>query len=88
MNKIIALFIFALSALLFFFGCSGDGRAVGVSNAVDNYKPELLFETEGCRVYRFYDGRAVYFTNCQSDTQWTESCGKNCSRTVGVKGSK
>lgn len=29
----------------------------------------LLFEYEGCKVYRFYDGRTVYYTNCNSVMQ-------------------
>jgi hypothetical protein len=45
----------------------------------------ILFETDGCKVYRFVDaGRYVYFTNCAGTTTafHTESCGKNCTRTV------
>ena len=45
-------------------------------------KVELLFEADGCKVYRFYDrGNARYFTKCQngsSSVGWLESCGKNC----------
>ena len=50
---------------------------------------ELLFEVDGCKVYRFYDkvnGNSLnasprYFTKCQngsSSVGWLESCGKNC----------
>ena len=28
------------------------------------YKVEYLFEYDGCKVYRFWDGHDVYFTNC------------------------
>lgn len=28
------------------------------------YKVEYLFEYDGCKVYRFWDGHTVYFTNC------------------------
>lgn len=44
---------------------------------------ELLFEHEGCRVYRFQDaGRNHYFTNCTGSavSTRTRSCGKNCFR--------
>lgn len=31
-----------------------------------SFKLEVLFEKEGCKVYRFYDaGRAVYWTDCR-----------------------
>lgn len=46
-------------------------------------KVELLFEVDGCKVYRFYDGGAPrYFTKCKdgnSSVGWMQSCGKNCS---------
>lgn len=50
-------------------------------------KVELLFEVDGCKVYRFFDGGiARYFTKCEScnssSVGWSESCGKNCVRTV------
>ena len=49
-------------------------------------KVQLLFEVDGCKVYRFYDGGAArYFTNCRngnSSIGWVESCGKNCIRYV------
>ena len=49
-------------------------------------KVELLFEIDGCKVYRFYDDKvgggaqAKYFTKCtgSSSTSWVEPCGKNC----------
>lgn len=46
---------------------------------------ELLFEVDGCKVYRFYDsGQPRYFTKCQgnvgsSSVGWVQPCGKNCS---------
>ena len=46
-------------------------------------KVQLLFEVDGCKVYRFYDGLSPrYFTNCKngnSSVGWIESCGKNCT---------
>lgn len=48
-----------------------------------NIKVELLFEVDGCKVYRFYDRQQPrYFTKCQngsSSVGWLESCGKNCT---------
>lgn len=48
----------------------------------------LLFELDGCKIYRFYDGGSRYFTNCKGSTSWVESCGKNCSKNVEVNGGK
>lgn len=48
---------------------------------------ELLFEVDGCRVYRFQDGgRDRYFAKCpaSASTMSTESCGKHCTRDVEV----
>ena len=46
-------------------------------------KVQLLFEVDGCKVYRFYDGlNPRYFTKClngNSSVGWMESCGKNCT---------
>lgn len=47
----------------------------------------LLFDHEGCKVYRFEaDGRFRYFANCAGGTttmsEWTETCGKNCTTNV------
>lgn len=50
-----------------------------------NIDVSMLFEHDGCRVYRFVDGaRAVYYTDCRGATAWEESCGRNCSFPVTV----
>ncbi len=49
---------------------------------------ELLFENDGCKVYRFEDNsRYHYYTRCRAETTTTtstqtEPCGKNCTRAV------
>lgn len=48
---------------------------------------DLLFERDGCAVYRFKDaGHYVYFVRCGDVTtlnwRWSESCGKGCERKV------
>jgi hypothetical protein len=59
------------------------------SRASDNPEVDvsLLVTIEGCRVYRFEDSRTVYVTICgdrpaSTASSHTESCGKNCYRTV------
>jgi hypothetical protein len=48
---------------------------------------ELLFEHDGCRMYRFlHDGRWRYFGNCPNHTNvsssYSQSCGKSCTKVV------
>jgi len=54
------------------------------SNSRGEFKVEKLFTHEGCSVYRFYDDRTVYYTNCNGETAYRQSCGKNCSRDDNV----
>ena len=53
-----------------------------------DFKVEKLFTYEGCSVYRFYDDRTVYYTNCNGQTQSSHSCGKGCSTTDIVSTTK
>lgn len=54
-----------------------------------NFKVEKLFTTkEGCTVSRFYDDRTVHFTDCRGETNYEQSCGKNCSETVNIAGAR
>lgn len=75
--------LLAVLALAVLAGCSKPAETsttVGVEFTVDK-----LFTHEGCTVYRFTDGgNARYYTNCQGSTSWQESCGKSCTRQVGI----
>jgi hypothetical protein len=62
-------------------GCSGDPLRVSMTNNAQ-YSVGLLFENDGCRVYRFNDGGHKYYTDCRGETAWTESCGKACTRNM------
>lgn len=82
-------------ALLALVGCSrraeSSAPAGVVVDGVAEFRVERLFTHDGCTVYRFRDSYERYFTRCdgvaaRSDTQWSESCGKNCSREVSVSG--
>ena len=48
--------------------------------------PAVVSSADGCTVYKFYDNSSWhYFTKCGGSTvtttkNYTESCGKNCSR--------
>lgn len=45
-----------------------------------NFMVEKLFTNEGCTIYRFWDNRSHYYSDCRGSVLGTESCGKNCSR--------
>lgn len=82
MNK-----LFVPLSFLFIVGCTGAAQKTEYTENSD-FKVDFLFEYDECKVYRFYDGRNRYFTNCKGSTQWSESCGKNCTRDSGVQGGK
>lgn len=71
----------AIPVILAFISC---GKPAQESSPTTNpqFKAEMLFEHDGCRVYRFYDDGAVYFTTCRGDVSWKTShpCGKGCIR--------
>lgn len=56
-----ALLIILAAGLL---GCVKSGKVMRPNAGNRNYSPTFLFEADGVRVYRFYDGgRYIYFTN-------------------------
>jgi hypothetical protein len=59
MKKI--LFLGLVSVL--FLSCQREGLEELKTDNV-NYRVELLFEVDGCKVYRFLDGEFHYFTTC------------------------
>lgn len=83
MKKPVPTLLFA--ALL--AGCIGQAVET-TSTDNTNFNVDTLFNKDGCTVYRFYDGlHARYFVRCeggQSRVEWTEGCGKNCTRPVAV----
>ena len=77
-----------LAATLVLAGCQDDR---GSLKQVDTGNPDapafLLGTVDSCRVWRLRDrgaGRDVYVSTCAgaSKSQWTEGCGKGCSRLV------
>ncbi len=62
---------FFFFSILFFVSCSpylGTPLNSGPSANNTTYQVQYLFEHDGCKVYRFYDGYYVYFTNCNGET--------------------
>lgn len=65
------LFVLALGVMLL-ASCQGEAQS---STQEGDYRVEFLFEKDGVKVYRFYDGRTHYFTS-RGETMSTQSSGK------------
>lgn len=73
MIKVIAL----VSSLILLKGCAGDSIK---TEQKGDFNVELLFEKDGCKMYRFKDdGRYVYWSDCRGATSYEE--GKHNNRT-------
>jgi hypothetical protein len=74
----------SISIIFLLFGCKNpEESTVKTSNA--SFELQKLFEHDGCSVYRFYDGRSIYYTTCIGSTQTRYSCGKHCIRDDNVE---
>ncbi|MCT4287360.1 DUF4884 domain-containing protein [Elizabethkingia anophelis] len=70
-------FILMISALAL-FSCKHEAVSKELTKG-NNIELELLFEKDGCKVYRFLDGdNYVYWSNCEGVTRYRH----------GSKGSK
>lgn len=57
-----------LITLLFIFGCAGHAKE---SVQDGDFKIELLFEKDGCKMYRFKDGgNYIYWSDCSGKTSY------------------
>ena len=88
LSKAIVLTVFLVFvAVLIIIGMAFALMAVfepSPENKVAMRVPQLLSEADGCRVYRFVDNGTHYFTRCGTQVEtirnYTESCGKACTR--------
>lgn len=66
-----------VSIIILFISCAKEPIE---TEQKGEFKVELLFEKNGCKVYRFVDaGRYVYWSDCSGKTEYhyTTSSGKN-----------
>ena len=61
-KRIIIYIIIILGIALLLTGCKKDAQS---THKEGDYDVEFLFEHDGCKVYRFTDGRTVYFSDCR-----------------------
>jgi len=69
-----------LLVMVFLVSCSEDPISeTGTDNP--NIKIDLLFNHNGCSVYRFRDGGySRYFSDCSGSISSRVYCGKTCTR--------
>jgi GH24 family phage-related lysozyme (muramidase) len=58
-----------LAFAILLFGCQETQRTTTTVLANEDFHVELLFEIEGCKMYRFRDNRAVYWSDCRGKVQ-------------------
>lgn len=69
MKKII--FLLTLVFSMFLTGCEKAGTQVQTDGAKHDFDVQFLFETDGVKVYRFFDaGEYIYFTNANGKTSY------------------
>jgi hypothetical protein len=63
----------------FILSCKGKAQEV---NQAGDFSVELLFEKDGCRMYRFKDGsQYIYWSNCSGKTFIQQQSGGKYSHT-------
>lgn len=65
MRKIIV----SLTALLALNSCKKEAKSIEKAEA---FQLEFLFEKDGCKVYRFWDGRYIYWASCAGSIQYEQ----------------
>ena len=66
--------LFLITSVFTIYSCGGKPDQIRSDQTKNvNFKVDFLFEHDGCKVYRFTDGRDVYFTNCNGRVDWQTS---------------
>jgi hypothetical protein len=74
-------------AIVLFCSCEKDAEKPSIATSNGAISISMLFEHEGCKVYRFYDnGNAIYYTDCRGKVEYeyktTTSTGKGQTTTT------
>ena len=63
--------ILLLAVVIALLSCEMPKEPITNPEKVEYHSVQLLFEKDGCKVYRFSDeGNVVYFTNCAGKTEY------------------
>lgn len=76
--------LFLIAGILLLVACKKQPVEIELKG---NFEVELLFEKDGCKVYRFYDGRYVYYSDCRGkvEYEYRTSNGKGGGQTHRVE---
>ena len=82
-TKAVKWFCVVFVSMLFLAACVQDRVPQSTESVGNGYELSLLFEAEGCKVYRFRDSdEYIYLSTCPGRTSYETSCGKNCTNDV------
>jgi len=76
MKKIIGLLLIPIT----FISCVGDGIEKSKTNN-DDYEVTYLFEKDGVKMYRFYDGMHYHYFTSGGETITTQTSGSGKNET-------
>ena len=76
MKKIIGLLLISIT----FISCVGDGIEKSKTNN-DDYEVTYLFEKDGVKMYRFYDGMHYHYFTSRGETITTQTSGSGKNET-------
>jgi hypothetical protein len=78
--------IIGLVFVFFLSSCKRDPKEI-MKTDNKNFEVQLLFEIDGCKVYRFFDGDFKYFTTCNGSvsSKTTEKHARNFEIQTVVK---
>jgi hypothetical protein len=80
MKKIIGLLLISITLV----SCVGDGIEKSKTNN-DDYEVTYLFEKDGVKVYRFYDGMHYHYFTSKSETITVQRVDKNTTYNENIK---
>jgi hypothetical protein len=66
--------IFSIIILIGISSCKED--AIQTQNVGTGIELEFLFEKDGCKVYRFFDGHYIYWSSCPGKMSYEYQQGK------------
>lgn len=68
------IILLLLVGLLGFASCNKQAQT---KERNGDFELQLLFEKDGCKMYRFYDARWVYWSNCRGSIEYSYRSGKS-----------
>jgi hypothetical protein len=80
MKKIIGLLLISITLV----SCVGDGIEKSKTNN-DDYEVTYLFEKDGVKVYRFYDGMHFHYFTSKGETITVQRVDKNTTYNENIK---